>query len=53
MQAVNASGEAYLSHNRTNGRIVLRFAIGNIRTDERHVRRAWELLRAAAAADLA
>ncbi len=53
MHAVNAGGEAFLSHNRTNGQLVLRFAIGNIRTDERHVRRAWALLRAAAAADLA
>ncbi len=53
MHAVNASGEAFLSHNKTNGQLVLRFAIGNIRTDERHVRRAWALLRAAAAADLA
>ena len=53
MHAVNAGGEAFLSHNKTNGQLVLRFAIGNIRTDERHVRRAWELLRAAAAADLA
>lgn len=53
MHAVNAGGEAFLSHNRTNGQLVLRFAIGNIRTDERHVRRAWELLRAAAHADLA
>jgi hypothetical protein len=27
----------------------LRLAIGNIRTEERHVRRAWALLREAAA----
>ena len=53
MHAVNAGGEAFLSHNRTNDQLVLRFAIGNIRTDERHVRRAWDLLRAAAAADQA
>jgi aromatic-L-amino-acid decarboxylase len=48
MQAVNASGEAYLSHTRLNGKLVLRFAIGNIRTTEEHVRRAWELLKAEA-----
>jgi aromatic-L-amino-acid decarboxylase len=48
MQAVNASGEAYLSHTRLNGELVLRFAIGNIRTTEVHVRRAWELLKAEA-----
>ena len=45
MHAVNAGGEAYLSHTKLNGRIALRFAIGNIRTTEAHVRRAWELLK--------
>jgi len=49
MDAVNATGEAYLSHTRLAGRTVLRLATGNIRTEERHVRRAWELLRDAAA----
>ena len=49
MDAVNATGEAYLSHTTLSGRTVLRLAIGNIRTEERHVRRAWELLRQAAA----
>jgi aromatic-L-amino-acid decarboxylase len=44
LEAVNASGEAYLSSTRLLGRTVLRLAIGNIRTEERHVRRAWELL---------
>jgi aromatic-L-amino-acid/L-tryptophan decarboxylase len=48
LQRVNASGEAYLSHTKLDGRYVLRLAIGNIRTEERHVARAWELLRAAA-----
>jgi len=50
MDAVNATGEAYLSHTKIAGRTVLRLAIGNIRTEERHVRRAWELLREVAAA---
>ncbi len=45
MQAVNASGEAYLSHTRLNGRLVLRFAIGNIRTEEKHVAKAWAKLK--------
>ena len=50
MDAVNATGEAYLSHTKLAGRTVLRLAIGNIRTEERHVRRAFDLLREAAAA---
>jgi aromatic-L-amino-acid decarboxylase len=48
MHRVNGSGEAYLSHTKLNGRYVMRLAIGNIRTEERHVARAWELLREAA-----
>lgn len=46
---VNATGEAFLSHTRLRGRFALRLAIGNIRTAESHVRRAWELLREASA----
>jgi len=48
MERVNASGEAFLSHTRLGGRYVIRVAIGNVRTEWRHVARAWELLRAAA-----
>jgi aromatic-L-amino-acid decarboxylase len=44
IDAVNATGEIYLSHTRLRGRLVLRMAIGALRTEERHVRRAWELL---------
>jgi aromatic-L-amino-acid/L-tryptophan decarboxylase len=49
MGAVNATGEAYLSHTRLRGRTVLRLAVGNVRTEERHVRHAFELVRDAAA----
>lgn len=45
LDAVNATGECFLSHTRLGGRFVLRLAIGNIRTTDRHVARAWELLR--------
>jgi aromatic-L-amino-acid decarboxylase len=44
MNAVNASGEVFLSHTRLNGRFVIRLAIGNLHTTEAHVRRAWEML---------
>lgn len=47
MERVNASGEAFLSHTKLDGRYVLRLAIGNIRTERAHVARAWELLRGA------
>lgn len=49
LRSVNESGEVFLSHTRVHGRLVLRLAIGNIRTEGRHVERAWELLRAGAA----
>ncbi len=48
LAAVNASGHVFLSHTKLRGRYVLRLAVGNIRTEERHVAHAWELLRAAA-----
>jgi aromatic-L-amino-acid decarboxylase len=44
IDTVNATGEVYLSHTRLHNRLVLRLAIGSLRTEERHVRRAWELL---------
>jgi aromatic-L-amino-acid decarboxylase len=46
---VNAAGPVFLSHTRLGGRLVLRVAIGNLRTTRRHVETAWELIRAAAA----
>ena len=42
LDSVNLSGEAYLSHTKLDGRTVLRLAIGNIRTEERHVKKAWD-----------
>ena len=45
MAAVNATGEIFLSHTRLNGAFALRLAIGNLRTEEHHVARAWALLR--------
>jgi aromatic-L-amino-acid/L-tryptophan decarboxylase len=48
-QKVNGTGEVFLSHTRLNGRYVLRLAVGNLRTTEADVERAWELLREAAA----
>lgn len=44
LNRVNATGEIFISHTRLNGKYALRLAIGNIRSEEKHVRRAWELL---------
>ena len=49
LEAVNATGQVYLSHTKLNGRYTLRLAIGNLRTTEAHVARAWELVQREAA----
>jgi len=46
LERLNATGEVFLSHTRVKGRYGLRLAIGNIRTTEAHVTRAWELVQA-------
>ena len=50
LEAVNAGGEAFLSHTRLDGRYVLRLAVGSARTTEDDVRIAWDALRRAASA---
>jgi aromatic-L-amino-acid/L-tryptophan decarboxylase len=37
LDAVNASGEVFLSHTRLRGAVALRLAIGHARTAESHV----------------
>jgi aromatic-L-amino-acid/L-tryptophan decarboxylase len=44
LERANRSGEIFLSHTKLQGRYVLRLAIGNARTAEADVRRAWEVL---------
>ncbi len=44
LEAVNATGEIFISHTRLNDRYALRLAIGNLHTTETHVRRAWAVL---------
>lgn len=46
INAVNATGRAFLSHTKLNDRFTLRLAIGNLRTTEQHVVQTWELLQA-------
>jgi aromatic-L-amino-acid decarboxylase len=48
MDRVNRTGEVFLSHTRLAGRFTIRLAVGSLRTEARHVERAWELLRTAA-----
>ena len=44
LERVNRTGEVFLSATRLEGRTVLRLAIGNARTTEADVKRAWEVL---------
>ena len=48
LDAVNRTGEIFISHTRLDGAYTLRLAIGNLHTRERHVARAWELLNSSA-----
>lgn len=48
LEQVNATGELFISHTRLDGRYVLRLAVGNERTTEVDVRRAWEVIKAEA-----
>ena len=44
MNEINASGEAYLSHTKLNGKFTLRLSVGSIRVEELHLKKVWDLL---------
>lgn len=44
MEAANATGRVAFSHATLNGRYVIRFSIGQWRTNRSHIRSAWDLL---------
>jgi aromatic-L-amino-acid decarboxylase len=45
LDRANATGEVFFSHTKLGGRYVLRLAVGNERTTEADVQRAWDVLR--------
>jgi len=45
---LNRSGELYLTHTKLNDRFALRLSVGQTNTQERHVKKAWELIQKAA-----
>ncbi len=49
LEAVNATGEMFISHTKIDGRYALRLAIGNLRTERSDVEAAWRILGDAAA----
>ncbi len=44
LDLVNQTGDVFLSHTRVREGTALRLAVGHLHTQERHVRRAWDLL---------
>jgi aromatic-L-amino-acid decarboxylase len=49
MDALNRSGDLYLTHTRLNDRMALRLCVGQTNTTERHVRNAWRRIQEEAA----
>jgi aromatic-L-amino-acid decarboxylase len=50
LERLNGEGRLYLTHTVLDGRYALRFCVGQTHTEAAHVRRAWELIQAAAKA---
>jgi aromatic-L-amino-acid decarboxylase len=44
LEAVNATGDVYLTHTRLGGAYVLRVSVGQTHTEQRHVDALWDLL---------
>jgi aromatic-L-amino-acid decarboxylase len=50
MDAINRTGEVFLSHTRLRGRFAIRVAIANLRTEDADLDLVWEIIRREAAA---
>jgi len=49
MDRLNQSGKVYLTHTKLDGKLTLRFCVGQTNTAARHVESAWQLIRQTAA----
>lgn len=45
MNVVNKTGKIYFTHTKLNGQVVLRMSIGQTNTEEKHLKKAWELIK--------
>ncbi|MBI4446763.1 MAG: amino acid decarboxylase [Acidobacteria bacterium] len=45
LQNLNRTGEIFLSDTKLRGNVALRFSVGNIRTEQKHVEDAWRLIK--------
>ena len=50
MEAINRTGQVFLSHTRLNGRFAIRVAIANLRTEDSDLDLVWQIVRREAAA---
>ncbi len=44
LSKINKSGKLFLSHTKLNGKYILRISISGLRTQEEHIKKAWELI---------
>jgi aromatic-L-amino-acid decarboxylase len=49
VEALNATGEVYLTHTLLRGQVAMRLAVGNVLTTEHHLAQAYELIKRQAA----
>jgi aromatic-L-amino-acid decarboxylase len=45
MDRINKTGRIFLSHTKLNGNFVIRLVVSGIRTEEKHVLNAWEIIK--------
>jgi aromatic-L-amino-acid decarboxylase len=50
IDAINRSGEVFLSHTRLRGRFTIRIALANLRTEDADLDRVWQVIRRESAA---
>jgi aromatic-L-amino-acid/L-tryptophan decarboxylase len=50
VERINASGMAYLTQTKLQGRTIMRIGLGNVLTTEEHLRKAWEIIQETAEA---
>ena len=48
LDRVNASGRVFMTHTTLRGRFTIRLVVGQRTTEERHVREAWDIIKASA-----
>lgn len=45
LEKVNSTGKVFMAHTKLNGKIVLRMVISGMRTEEKHVKLAWDVIK--------